>query len=128
MNAYAFGQEVLGRLRESLERSPYRDLTFESLRLEDNDGDYDLVALFRHVDYPGCLFGYYWTRIYGSVLDEAREQGQQDVSCDEAHYVVGDFLDNLAEEVYAGNGDLPKDCQPDSVTWITPRPYVPNSP
>ncbi len=128
MNAHAFGQEVLGRLSEFLERSPYRDLTFESLRLEENDGDYDLVALFRHVDYPGCLFGYYWTRIYSSVLNEAREQGQQDVSHDEAEYVLADFLDNLTEEVYAGNGDLPRDCEPDSVTWITPRPYVPNSP
>ena len=114
-------------LKESLERSPYRDLRFESLRLDDNDGDYDLIALFRHVDYP-CLFGWYYTRIYSHALKEARHLGRREVSREQAEATFANFLMNIEEEVYAGNGDLPRDCDPDSVTWLNPRAYVPNSP
>ncbi len=128
MSAHSFGQQVLGLLRKTLAPSfRYGHLTFESLTLEANDGDYDLVAVFRHVDYPGCLFGYRWTRVYSYALkayslEEAADHGQQDLIRDQADAVVANFIDNLHEEVYAGNGDLPRDCDPDSVTWINPAP------
>ena len=128
MNASSFAEEVLGRLRESLARTPYRELTFESITLQDSDGDFNLVALFRHINYPGCLFGYRWGPVYAYALRDARAGGQREVSREQAEHVFAIFLTNLEEEVYAGNGDLPKDCEPDTVTWINPRPHAPNSP
>ena len=133
MNASSFAEEVLDFFKETIARSPRRDMTFESITLEDNDGDFDLVALFHHVDYPGCLFGYYYNRIYSYALKayslgRAKRGGQQGVIRDRASDLVADFIMNIEEEVYAGNGDLPRDCDPDSVTWLNRRPYVPNSP
>lgn len=113
MDRNEFGRRVLQELRGAFLDKGSRvgretDLILvEDVYLDELDPEYPLVVLLRDESRPECLFGYRW-----SLKPEWSADPLQD-----PYFPAMLTAVNLRETLIGGPG-LPRDCDPDSITWF----------
>ena len=79
----------------------------EDVYLDELDPEYPLVVLLRDESQPECLFGYRWP-----LEPEWSEDPLQD-----PYFPALIAWANLEESI-VGEPGLPRECDPDSITWF----------
>lgn len=102
-----------------LEQDPHigeggRHIRVEEVHLESGQEEDMVVILFREDRRPSCLFGFRMP-VYEDISKRGQLDDPSDVASLWGEMIVGGYL---TEQIVAGGMGLPKDCSPDSITWI----------
>ena len=118
-----YEQRVLIWLRQELGEYPPagpsgKGIIVEDIHLEkgESEGD-DIVILFREAERPHCLFGFrMFAREPVAPGQQWKEKEDPEGRAPIGHGTV--IYGNLMEQLQAADMGLPKDCDPDGITWI----------